>query len=53
MTTYIPQLTLPQFVFENPAVSILLPITLGTAVGFAVRRTSTPSPTGSAWNPTD
>jgi translocator protein len=35
MTTYIPHLTLPGFVFANPAVSILLPIAAGTAVGFA------------------
>jgi translocator protein len=38
MTTYIPRLTLPSAVFENPAVSILLPIALGTAVGFSVQR---------------
>jgi len=37
MTTFIPQLTLPHAVFSNPAASILLPIALGTAVGFSVR----------------
>jgi len=35
MTTYIPNLTLPAAVFANPAASILLPIALGTAVGFS------------------
>ena len=38
MTTYIPSLTLPNFVFENPAVSILLPLVCGTATGFAISR---------------
>lgn len=38
MTTYIPSLTFPSFVFQNPAVSILLPIISGTAVGFAISR---------------
>jgi benzodiazapine receptor len=41
MTTYIPQLTLPQAVFDSPAISILLPIALGTGVGFLVRRSKT------------
>ncbi|KAB5580352.1 TspO/MBR-related protein [Coniochaeta sp. 2T2.1] len=41
MTTYIPQLTLPQAVFSNPAVAILLPIALGTGVGFLVRPSNT------------
>jgi len=36
MTSYIPSLTLPSAVFANPAVSILLPIALGTAVGFSM-----------------
>ena len=40
MTTYIPHLTLPSVVFENPAASILLPIALGTAVGFSIQRKS-------------
>lgn len=37
MTTHIPSLTIPAFVFEQPAASILVPIALGTAVGFAAR----------------
>ena len=37
MTTYIPNLTLPSIFFNNPAAAILLPITLGTAVGFSTR----------------
>lgn len=44
MTTYIPNLTLPSFVFNNPAVSILLPIALGTAVGFGTQRMLPPYP---------
>jgi hypothetical protein len=43
MTTYIPSLTLPAMVFQNPAASILLPIALGTAVGFSVQRKRPPS----------
>lgn len=39
MTTYIPALTLPAAVFASPASSILLPIALGTAVGFSCQRT--------------
>jgi hypothetical protein len=38
MTTFIPSLTLPAAVFANPAASILLPIGLGTVVGFSVQR---------------
>lgn len=38
MTTYIPSLTLPEAVFNSPAASILLPITVGTAIGFSTRR---------------
>lgn len=38
MTTYIPSLTLPSVLFENAAVSILLPIAAGTAVGFSTQR---------------
>jgi hypothetical protein len=34
MTPYIPQLTLPDVIFQIPAVSILLPVTLGVGVGF-------------------
>lgn len=37
MTTYIPSLTLPESIFNNPAASILLPITLGSAVGYLTR----------------
>lgn len=40
MTTYIPSLTLPAQVFSKPAVAILLPIALGTGIGFAITRTS-------------
>jgi hypothetical protein len=38
MTTFIPSITLPAAVFAHPAASILLPIGLGTAVGFGVQR---------------
>lgn len=38
MTTYIPALTLPDSVFLKPALSVLLPIGLGTAVGFSATR---------------
>ena len=37
MTTYIPSITLPGYVFENPAVSILVPIAAGTLVGYSTR----------------
>lgn len=37
MTSYIPSLTLPGSVFAQPAASILLPVALGSAIGFAVR----------------
>ncbi|KAF2099474.1 TspO/MBR-related protein [Rhizodiscina lignyota] len=37
MTTYIPSLTLPAFVFEKPAAAVLLPIVLGQAVGLSAR----------------
>lgn len=40
MTTYIPSLTLPQQVFASPAAAILLPVTIGAAVGFGVSRES-------------
>ena len=43
MTSYIPSITLPGQIFAQPAVSILLPIVLGTSVGFYISRTfSTP-----------
>ncbi|KAF3360304.1 Acyl-coenzyme A thioesterase 8 [Verticillium dahliae VDG1] len=38
MTTFIPALTLPRQVFDHPATSILLPIALGTAVGYTSSR---------------
>ncbi|MCJ1370289.1 hypothetical protein MMC20_001501 [Loxospora ochrophaea] len=41
MTAYIPSLTLPGQVFAQPAASILLPVVLGTGVGFSVRPTET------------
>ncbi|KAK4128720.1 TspO/MBR-related protein [Parathielavia appendiculata] len=37
MTTYIPSLTIPEAVFNNLPASVLLPIALGTAVGFSTR----------------
>jgi len=40
MTTYIPSLTLPSVIFENAALSVLLPIAAGTAVGFSTQRKS-------------
>jgi len=36
MTTFIPSITIPAAVFASPAASILLPVALGTAVGFSV-----------------
>ncbi|KAL9082837.1 MAG: hypothetical protein Q9165_008765 [Trypethelium subeluteriae] len=41
MTTYIPSITIPGFILEKSAASILLPVGLGTAIGFSVspRRT--------------
>jgi translocator protein len=38
MATYVPAITIPAKVFNTPAASILLPITLGSAVGWSVRR---------------
>jgi benzodiazapine receptor len=38
MTSYISSLTLPSFVFDKPAVAILLPLALGNAIGFVTRR---------------
>ena len=38
MTTYIPSLTIPGFILEKSAASILLPVGLGTAIGFSVSR---------------
>lgn len=37
MTTYIPSLTLPSAVFSNAAVSILLPMIAGPAIGYATQ----------------
>ncbi|KAM7207062.1 putative translocator protein [Rhypophila sp. PSN 637] len=37
MTTYIPQLTLPEAIFNSLPASILLPIALGSAVGYSTR----------------
>lgn len=44
MTTYIPSLTLPSFVFEQPAIAILLPVVAGAAVGYSTRRENTTCP---------
>lgn len=38
MGSYIPSITLPGYVFEKPAVAILVPVLLGTGVGFSQRR---------------
>ncbi|TAQ89553.1 hypothetical protein B7494_g2113 [Chlorociboria aeruginascens] len=35
MTSFIPSITLPALIFQNPAASVLFPIALGTAVGFS------------------
>lgn len=43
MTTYIPALTIPYGVFANPAASILLPVGLGTAIGYSTRPKETHS----------
>lgn len=37
MTTHIPYLTIPSFIFQNAAASILLPVAAGTAIGYATR----------------
>ncbi|KAL2145936.1 hypothetical protein VTI28DRAFT_5810 [Corynascus sepedonium] len=37
MTTYIPSLTLPDVVFNNLSGSVLLPIALGSAVGYSTK----------------
>ncbi|RYP06803.1 hypothetical protein DL765_009361 [Monosporascus sp. GIB2] len=37
MTTYIPQLTIPEQVFASAPASILLPVAFGTAVGYSTR----------------
>lgn len=38
MTTHIPSLTLPSAVFQHTATSVLLPIALGTAIGYSTKR---------------
>lgn len=38
MTTHIPSLTLPAFAFEQPILAVLLPVALGTGVGFSTQR---------------
>jgi benzodiazapine receptor len=43
MTTYIPSITIPTSVFQSPAASILLPVTLGLAVGYGTGRSQTQS----------
>ncbi|KAF1995893.1 TspO/MBR-related protein [Amniculicola lignicola CBS 123094] len=37
MTTYIQSLTLPNFIFNSPAASILLPVVCGAGIGYATR----------------
>ncbi|KAH9242850.1 hypothetical protein K456DRAFT_1755915 [Colletotrichum gloeosporioides 23] len=51
MTTFIPALTLPHQVFENAAASILLPIALGTAVGYSSRPKDTQKTYAAIKNP--
>ncbi|OHW92012.1 MBR family protein [Colletotrichum incanum] len=51
MTTFIPALTLPHQVFENAAASILLPIALGTAVGYSTRPKATQKTYAAIKNP--
>ena len=41
MTTYIPSLTLPSYVFSNPSYALLVPIAAGTAVGYSTRPSKT------------
>lgn len=41
MTTYIPSITLPTQVFLNPVASTLLPIALGTAIGYSTSPSGT------------
>lgn len=43
MTTHIPSLTIPNFILGNAVTSTLLPIALGTAVGYSTRPSSTES----------
>ncbi|KAF1975643.1 TspO/MBR-related protein [Bimuria novae-zelandiae CBS 107.79] len=41
MTTYISSLTLPSFVFDTPAVSVLLPVIAGAAIGYSISPSKT------------
>ncbi|PHH89601.1 hypothetical protein CDD83_5692 [Cordyceps sp. RAO-2017] len=41
MTTYMPSITIPPAVLQHPAASVLLPVALGTAVGFGTRPSET------------
>lgn len=38
MTSFLYHIAIPEAVFASPAASILLPIALGTAVGYSTRR---------------
>lgn len=38
--SYMPSITLPETAFNKPAISILLPVSLGLAVGYAGRKTT-------------
>lgn len=38
MASFLYHISLPEAVFASPAASILLPIALGTAVGYSTRR---------------
>ncbi|KAK4193353.1 putative translocator protein [Podospora australis] len=51
MTTYLPQLTLPESVFGSLPASVLLPIALGTAVGYSTRPKDVPRQYLSLKNP--
>jgi len=41
MTSYIPSITIPGFIFDRPAAAILLPLALGNVVGYATRPDAT------------
>lgn len=38
MTTFMPSITIPQSFFMSPEASTLLPIAVGTALGYSMRR---------------
>lgn len=38
MTTFIPSITIPHSVFASPAASTLLPLVLGSGIGWSTRR---------------